>query len=355
MKKFLKFIIVVLITFIAICQINSKVKAYSTEEWKEIIEYKEVATDGEPLDPDITINIDSLEPNAGFPVVQATVELLIFGKEAYVTEDREKFADIMKGIDFFDIDFLNPDSTNTNDTWKKIRDLVQIVFRVSLYITIAAMLTQLIYIGIIIVKSAIFGENNILPYEKQILAPYKKYLRHSEGNVNRSLVHKKLIEQWIITLVLLVFIVIGLSLINNFSKLILANDEAEREILTIEAYVKDGSNTATTNNRGYYFKANIESILIFQSQHLVKKFAFQDFYMILRALFVTICKYILLLFLLIRVIIVAVSIAISPLLVFANGIIKANGNKGFLRNWIIIYAAMVISRPIIVVLYGIIH
>ena len=354
MKKVFKFFCLLLIIYLAICQVSNQVRAYSTEEWKEIIEYKEVATDGEPIGPDITINIDNLEPNAGFPLVQTTLELLLFGKEAYVTEDREKFADIMKGIDFFDIDFLNQDSTNTNDTWKKVRDLVQLVFRVSLYITIAAMLTQLIYIGIIIVKSAIFGENNKLPYEKQILAPYKKYLRHREGNVNRNLIHKKLIEQWIITLALLVFIVIGLSLINNFSKLILANDEAEREMLNIEVYVKDESNTSTTSNRGYYFKANIESILIFQSQHLVKKFAFQDFYLILRAFIVIICKYVIALFLLIRLFIVAVSIAISPLLVFANGIIKANGNKGFLRKWLIIYLVMVMSKPLIAALYGII-
>ncbi len=354
MKKFLKFLVVLLITYIAICQISKQVKAYTTEEWKEIIEYKEVAVDGEPPYSDVEININSLEPNAGFPIVRTTAELMIFGKEGFEFEDIEKFQDIMKGIDIFDIDFFNEEHRNINDTWWKIRNYVQLSLRVSFYITMAAMLTQLIYIAIIIVKSAIFSEDIQLPYEKQILAPYRKLLKHREGNVDKSLVHKKLIEQWVISIILIVVIVIGLSLIINFSKLISSYDDSEREMLNILVYVKDGTGATGSSNKGYYFKANAETLHIFQSQHLLARFAFQNMVFILIALVVIIFKFILLIFLYIRLIVVAVTISVAPILVFVNGLIKARGNKGFLRKWLIIYTVLVVLRPMMAVLYGII-
>ena len=45
LKKKFRFILMLVIIFLAICQINKFVSAYTQEEWKEIIEYKEVAVD----------------------------------------------------------------------------------------------------------------------------------------------------------------------------------------------------------------------------------------------------------------------------------------------------------------------
>lgn len=354
MKKNLKFILILLVTFLAICQTNKYVKAYTTEQWKEIIEYKEVAVDGEPTYSDVEINIDDLEPNPGFPIVQATSELLIYGKDAFTQEDIDKFPDIMKGVDLFDIDFFNPNSENINDSWKNIRKFVQIGFRATLYVAVGAMITQLVYIGILVVKSAVFSDKVKLPYEQTIISSSKEIITNKDGSINRSKMQKTLIEQWLIALLLLIFASIGLSIVINFSKLIEPKSDTEKEMLYLNVYVKDERNSGGSNNRGFYFKANGESLTIFQSQHLANRFAFQDLVLILKAFLTIVLKYIIYIYLILRLIIVGGIIAISPVLVFINNIIRTRGNEGFLLRLFIIFTAVVVSRPIIMALYALI-
>lgn len=45
LEKLFRFTLILIIVFLAICQINKFVSAYTQDEWKELIEYKEVAVD----------------------------------------------------------------------------------------------------------------------------------------------------------------------------------------------------------------------------------------------------------------------------------------------------------------------
>ena len=336
MKKIFEFFIILIFSFIVICQINSySFGATTLEEWKEMIDYHEVATDGVPGYSDVEIDIDSLDPNALIPRMQVTAPLVIYGKDNF--EDIESDSDLGKGIDILDIDFMNKETENQNTSWKNIQEYVRLGFRSSLYISMSAMAVLLIYIGIIIVKGSI-SENKVkLPYEDLI---------KSKVSIDKSLLHKRLIEKWFKTILLLTFVAVGMSLIITFTKLILSYDDGERELYYLTVYVKDNSG----NNRGYYFKSNPEGIFLFQSYHSWGRFTTQNIIMMLKGLGSLILKVFLFAFFYIRMIGIAIITAISPILVFANGIFEVRGNKGFIRTVIIAYLILVFSRPVVMLI-----
>lgn len=221
-----------------------------------------------------------------------------------------------------------------------------------MYITVAAMLTVLIYIGIIIVKNAVIGEKHELPFEKHFFSSYRKLFTDKEGNINRDLVYKRLTEEWLITLVLLVLISFGLSLLISFSKILVNNEDAGRQILNIQVYIRDDVNTTGDKSRGYYFRTNSESLFIFLSQLSIKRFWAQDLFLILKAYGAIIGKFFILGIWFIRLVVVATIISIAPILVFLNGFEKIKGNKGFLKNVIQVFLVLVVLRPIIAVIFG---
>lgn len=137
-------------------------------------------------------------------------------------------------IGLLDVDFLNPNSTNTNKKWKKVQRFVSVFFKMFLYIAIAVMLTLLIYIAITIVISSITRKSNKIPLG---------FMAEGEGNPERGANQKRFIERWFGSVFMLASMVVIINLMVNFSNVItdVANKykvgEENKEKLTI--YVKN--------------------------------------------------------------------------------------------------------------------
>lgn len=345
MNKIIKILIFIIVSFIVICQINKfSFGATSLEEWKEIIDYHEVAVDGPPASADVEIDIDTI--TTYLPKMQTTLPLVIYGKDSF--EDLDPESDIGKAIDILDIDFMNNESDNLNESWKNIRKYVKMGFSATLYVSAAALIIQLIYIGIILIKHAISESSSIqLPYEKKLLQN-KEML--AEGNkIDRDKVRKELTEQWIITIVAMFFIIVYMSLVVSFSKVIVQNDDAERELYYLTVYVKDNSGTGT-NDRGYYFNTNPEALFLFQSKRSFTKYGLQNILFLAQGLLSIIGKFFVYLILLVRMLLIAVITVISPILVLINGFKKIHGDEGFLKKLIFLYAILVFIRPGLMIL-----
>lgn len=505
MEKVKKVFVIFIGMFLAICQINSKVNAYTLEEVKEKIDFKIVQEDGEPENYDVLIDANDLISSEKLPCIESSLDTVLYGDADF--------------LDLLDIDFLNINSSNENEIWTKLSEIVRSFFRVFYYIGLAAMLTLLIYLAVILVYTSISKKESVLPFGKVFKGGKGK-------NPQKDSLEKRFIEQWLISFFILVCLPYILNFVIFFSNFI---TEISDQYVTEEAagnsivvYVKnskvgtsstsisnmdslgtvsvlDGTKSGelrqkvidqanTLNNLGvpggycemwvehvyetalgreipnqccahnaginsivstsmtdiipgaavfsyrsssgtidsscgqdaghvgiyvgngqivsctgggstgivvttleewqqswefsgwgwlpgledladgatplnstvttmktsyidYYFKTNLEGLLMFQSQYDWEEYAVQNVVNIIAGIFITIFKIFLYGILLVRMAVVAILTVIAPILVLMNAFMRINGNKEFLKNWLIVYLYFALLTPVIALIY----
>lgn len=276
-----KFCVICVCLFCIICQIfNNRVYAYSIDEVKENSNFKTVEEDGEPKKYDILIDAKDLITNEKLPAgTKTSVEDVLYDNAGLLS------------IDFFGADKSSNKNKQTNSTKNKnsksknntsksssskksdnssksnseesedktaekaklIRDFVRNAYKVFLYIACAAMIVVLIYMAIVTVMSGISPSLNVLPFSNII--------NGKKGEKpDQYIKSKRLVEQWITSVISLALAVFVMNLIVAFSDNIVnevANKKVENKDITV--YVKNskfavnapilggtGSSTSTT-------------------------------------------------------------------------------------------------------------
>ena len=276
-----KFCVICVCLFCIICQIfNNSVYAYSIDEVKENSNFKTVEEDGEPKKYDILIDAKDLITNEKLPAgTRTSIEDVLYDSAGLLS------------IDFFGTDKSSSKKKQTNSTKNKnsksknntsksssskksdnssksnteesedktaekaklIRDFVRNAYKVFLYIASAAMIVVLIYMAIVTVMSGISPSLNVLPFSNII--------NGKKGEKpNQYIKSKRLVEQWITSVISLALAVFVMNLIVAFSDNIVnevANRKVENKDITV--YVKNskfavnapilggtGSSTSTT-------------------------------------------------------------------------------------------------------------
>ena len=247
MKKILKkFCIICICLFCIICQVfDNSVYADSIEEIKKNVNFKTVEEDGEPDSYDVLIDAQDLITDEKLPAgIKTTIEDVLYDNS---------------GI--FSIDFFGNDKTNSKSSYKKskkskknknsssndttqedktaekakaIRSFVRNTYKVFLYIACGAMITVLIYMAVVTVTSGISPSLNILPFSSIING------KKGEKNPNQYMKSKRLVEQWVISVISLALAVFVMNLIVAFSDNIvnaMENKKVENESITV--YVKN--------------------------------------------------------------------------------------------------------------------
>lgn len=247
MKKILKkFCIICICLFCIICQVfDNSVYAYSIEEIKKNVNFKTVEEDGEPESYDVLIDAQDLITDEKLPAgIKTTIEDVLYDNS---------------GI--FSIDFFGNDKTNSKSSSKKskkskknknssssdttqedktaekaktIRSFVRNTYKVFLYIACGAMITVLIYMAVVTVTSGISPSLNILPFSSIING------KKGEKKPNQYMKSKRLVEQWVTSVISLALAVFVMNLIVAFSDNIvnaMENKKVENESITV--YVKN--------------------------------------------------------------------------------------------------------------------
>ncbi len=247
MKKILKkFCIICICLFYIICQVfDNSVYADSIEEIKKNVNFKTVEEDGEPDSYDVLIDAQDLITDEKLPAgIKTTIEDVLYDNSGIFS------------IDFFGNDKTNSKSSSkkskkskknknssSNDTTqedktaekaKAIRSFVRNTYKVFLYIACGAMITVLIYMAVVTVTSGISPSLNILPFSSIING------KKGEKNPNQYMKSKRLVEQWVISVISLALAVFVMNLIVAFSDNIvnaMENKKVENESITV--YVKN--------------------------------------------------------------------------------------------------------------------
>ena len=247
MKKILKkFCIICICLFCIICQVfDNSVYADSIEEIKKNVNFKTVEEDGEPDSYDVLIDAQDLITDEKLPAgIKTTIEDVLYDNSGIFS------------IDFFGNDKTNSKSSSkkskkskknknssSNDTTqedktaekaKAIRSFVRNTYKVFLYIACGAMITVLIYMAVVTVTSGISHSLNILPFSSIING------KKGEKNPNQYMKSKRLVEQWVISVISLALAVFVMNLIVAFSDNIvnaMENKKVENESITV--YVKN--------------------------------------------------------------------------------------------------------------------
>ena len=247
MKKILKkFCIICICLFCIICQVfDNSVYADSIEEIKKNVNFKTVEEDGEPESYDVLIDAQDLITDEKLPAgIKTTIEDVLYDNS---------------GI--FSIDFFGTDKTSSKSSSKKskkskknknssssdttqedktaekaktIRSFVRNTFKIFLYIACGAMITVLIYMAVVTVASGISPSLNILPFSSIING------KNGEKNPNQYMKSKRLVEQWVTSVISLALAVFVMNLIVAFSDNIvnaMENKKVENESITV--YVKN--------------------------------------------------------------------------------------------------------------------
>lgn len=243
MKKILKkFCIICICLFCIICQVfDNSVYADSIEEIKKNVNFKTVEEDGEPDSYDVLIDAQDLITDEKLPAgIKTTIEDVLYDNS---------------GI--FSIDFFGNDKTNSKSSSKKskkskknknssssdttqedktaekaktIRSFVRNTYKVFLYIACGAMITVLIYMAVVTVTSGISPSLNILPFSSIING------KKGEKNPNQYMKSKRLVEQWVTSVISLALAVFVMNLIVAFSDNIvnaMENKKVENESITV--------------------------------------------------------------------------------------------------------------------------
>lgn len=240
MNKIIKFFCIAICIFLTICQLNTKVYGYTLNEVKEMIDFTLYDGDKEPEDYDIKIDASELLSNEKLPCIVTSIEKILYSND---------------GI--FDINFLG-ESTNTDENSSKkenkndevsdvekkssegakwLRNAVRTIFKVSLYISAACMLTLLIYMSVVTVSKGISEKSTFLPLSKIFKDTSKK---GEEKPIQKSLQARRLVEQWISSVLLLVLLPYLINLMVAFSNYISSlgdNKKVQEDSITV--YVKN--------------------------------------------------------------------------------------------------------------------
>ena len=120
--------------------------------------------------------------------------------------------------------------------------------------------------------------------------------------------------------------------------------------------VKSKSANVDTNGKkyvtiSYTFKTNIEGLLMFESQFKVNNDFFKQVFFTTSGLALTASKVFLYCLMVTRMLALAVISAIVPIIIVVDSVVKINGSKGFLKNWIGLYIYLVLLRPAIAIIY----
>ena len=292
MKKILKkFCIICICLFCIICQVfDNSVYADSIEEIKKNVNFKTVEEDGEPESYDVLIDAQDLITDEKLPAgIKTTIEDVLYDNS---------------GI--FSIDFFGTDKTSSKSSSKKskkskknknssssdttqedktaekaktIRSFVRNTYKIFLYIACGAMITVLIYMAVVTVASGISPSLNILPFSSIING------KNGEKNPNQYMKSKRLVEQWVTSVISLALAVFVMNLIVAFSDNIvnaMENKKVENESITV--YVKNskfavnapilggsgssGSTTTTTTTTSSGDAASLRQKVVDQAKSL---------------------------------------------------------------------------------------
>ena len=241
MKKIKKMLVLIICIYMAICQINTKTFSYTGDEIKDIIDLKTVDEDGEPEKYDVEIKKEDLKDDIKFPVIQASIDYILYGDGEYSDIN---FFGLKSNKNEKTLKYVNnAERVKKQASWDKISNMVKDFLRVTIYISAASLLTLFIYFAVVITKGAIISSGKGLKIPGESL--YKK-----EKNYTKELRDKKFVEQWIISVILVAFIVVIINLIISFSHLIsngilkLKGDEDDGLITIYLKADKNSSNTA---------------------------------------------------------------------------------------------------------------
>lgn len=371
MKKINKKICIIYIClFCIICQIlDNNVYAYSIDEVKEVSNFKTVEEDGEPENYDVLIDAQDLISNEKLPSgIRTTVEDVLydnagllsidfFGKEEKSTKQSKTSTSDKKKTTSTD---TTESEDKTAENAKIVRDFVRNTYKVLLYIAAGAMIVVLIYMAIVTVTSGISPSLNILPFSGII--------NGKKGEKpNQYIKSKRLVEQWVTSVISLALAVFVMNLTVAFSDNIvnlMENKKVENEKITV--YVKNSkfatnapilggsgssSSVIQTKTVDYYFDTNLEGLLMFQSQYNAEEHPLKSGINMIAGMVVTLFKSLLYCMLVCRMLLLAGISAIAPILILVNSFMKISGGKGFLSNWIKLYLYLIFLRPVIAFIY----
>lgn len=337
MKQIKKIILLSILIIVAICQLSHNVFAYTIDEVKEMINYHTVEEDGEPEEYDILIDSSLLKDYVEVPNIRTTIEPILYNNDGIYG---------LLNINFFD---LSAGSSNTE--WGTIASFVRTFFRVSLYIAVAGMLTLLIYMAVVLVSSSISSKDKtIMPMGGAVLG--------GNGNPRKRQREKSLVEQWIISVILLALIAFIINLSISFSGII--NNIATSNAVSTDSIIiyvadlggeenPDEADIDTTD--AYYFTTNLEGALMFQTQYDWKDNAVENITNFICGMTLTIFKIFIYVVFLIRMLLVAVLIAIAPIVILISAFDKIYGNKGYIKDWFKLLLYLLLLRPIVGILY----
>ena len=234
MKKILKkFCIICICLFCIICQVfDNSVYADSIEEIKKNVNFKTVEEDGEPDSYDVLIDAQDLITDEKLPAgIKTSIDF--FGNDKTNSKSSSKKSKKSKK----NKNSSSNDTTQEDKTAEKakaIRSFVRNTYKVFLYIACGAMITVLIYMAVVTVTSGISPSLNILPFSSIING------KKGEKNPNQYMKSKRLVEQWVISVISLALAVFVMNLIVAFSDNIvnaMENKKVENESITV--YVKN--------------------------------------------------------------------------------------------------------------------
>ena len=227
MKKSTKKILLIIICiFLTMFQTNYKVYGYTLPQVKSHINFRTVEEDGKPKKYDIIIDAKNLMPGERIPDIRIGIEDILYAKDAIYSENN------LLNIDFFTVQKLN-------DNEDKMREIVKGVYKVSLYIALACMLTLLIYISIKLVLSSI-NEKNYDEEKNEKNEKKEKNGKVKEETPEHYRKWKKTIEQWFLVVFQLTSAIFILSIITSFSNVIVdIVDSKQIKDESIVIYVKN--------------------------------------------------------------------------------------------------------------------
>ena len=326
MKKLNKIIAISICILLAICLLNTTVYSLSISEVKEAIKFKTVQDNGEPKKYDVEIDAEELIENPEFPYIQTSIEKILYGKD-----------------NLTDINFLDGNTKNKNEKWQYICTVVKAFYRICLYIAFALLLSFIIYFGVTLVISSIKGDNNKTTFSN----PFR---RRRKRTPEQDLRDKKFIEQWIKCVLLLSLSAVIINLIINFSDLIIkmANIDDVEKNNNITVYVKGEDDSPEKN---YYFKTNIEGLLMFESQYQWDKAPVKNVINIICGFIVTVFKLLLKALMFLRMLFIAGLTMAFPIILMINAFCVIIGNKGPLKFWFKLFLYCVLIKPLIAILY----
>lgn len=238
MERIIKKICVICIClFCIMCQIlDNSVYAYSIEEVKKNANFKTVEEDGEPEKYDVLIDAQDLITDEKLPAgIKTTIEDILYDNSGLLSIDF--FGNEKKSTKSNSSKKKDNSSTEQEDKTaekaKTVRSFVRNTYKVFLYIASAAMIVVLIYMAIVTVTSGVSPSLNILPFSGVING--KKGEKPDQYRKS-----KRLVEQWITSVISLALAVFVMNLIVAFADNIV-NDMADKKIKneSITVYVKN--------------------------------------------------------------------------------------------------------------------